>query len=138
MPCTTPSAYGSMRSRLRRRRCSRHCDGRRKASPLATDRTTSPTSRGPSRRASPLPGRVETERLCRPQGPERLFWTPPPGEAMALHPVRFLTLLLGVLLTPRPLTIVETGRIAGHVHDSTTGAPIQYAHVVIEHTSFGA
>jgi len=57
---------------------------------------------------------------------------------MTLHPVRFLTLLLGVLLTPRPLTIVETGRIAGHVRDSTTGAPIQYAQVVIEHTSFGA
>src|SRR6266496_400045 len=57
---------------------------------------------------------------------------------MALHPVRLLTLLLGVLLTPRPLTIVETGRIAGHVRDSTTGAPIQYAQVVIERTSFGA
>src|SRR6266540_4150461 len=138
MPSMMRSACGSTRSRSRRKRCSRHCDGRRKASLDATVRTTSPTSRGPSRRASPPPGKVETERLCRPQRSERLFWTPPPGEAMALHPVRLLTLLLGVLLTPRPLTIVETGRIAGHVRDSTTGAPIQYAQVVIERTSFGA
>src|SRR6267143_3857532 len=138
MPCTTPSACGSMRSRLRRRRCSRHCDGRRKASPLATVRTTSPTSPGLSQRASPRPGKVETERLCRPQESERLSWTPLPGEAMALHPVRFLALLLGVLLAPRPLTIVETGRIAGHVTDAATGGPIPQAHVFVAGTALSA
>jgi len=57
---------------------------------------------------------------------------------MALHPVRFLALLLGVLLAPRPLTIVETGRIAGHVTDAATGGPIPQAHVFVAGTALSA
>ena len=57
---------------------------------------------------------------------------------MALHPVRFLAVLLGVLLAPRPLTIVETGRIAGHVTDAATGGPIPQAHVFVAGTALSA
>src|SRR6266550_1783238 len=138
MPCTTPSGCGWTRSRLRRRRCSRHCAGRRKASPDATVRRGSLISPGRSQRASPPRGKVEPERLCRPQRSERLFWAPPPGGAMALHPVRFLVVLVGLLAASRPLAIVETGAISGHVRDSVSGAPIPNANVIVVGTAFGA
>ncbi len=45
---------------------------------------------------------------------------------MQLHPVRFLALLLGILVVPKPL--VETGTIAGHVMDHA-GVPV--ANVIV-------
>jgi Ca-activated chloride channel family protein len=57
---------------------------------------------------------------------------------MALHPVRFLVVLVGLLAASRPLGIVETGTISGHVRDSTSGAPIPNANVLVVGTAFGA
>jgi len=57
---------------------------------------------------------------------------------MVLHPVRFLVVLIALLAVSKPVAIVETGRIAGYVRDSTTGAPIQNAQVFLEGTPFGA
>src|SRR6266540_2967764 len=57
---------------------------------------------------------------------------------MVLHPVRFLVVLVGLLAASKPVATVETGRIAGHVRDSATGAPIQNAQVFLEGTPFGA
>jgi len=57
---------------------------------------------------------------------------------MALHPVRFLVVLVGVLAAARPLAIVETGTISGHVRDSVSGAPIANASVIVVGTAFSA
>ena len=57
---------------------------------------------------------------------------------MALHPVRFLVVLVGLLAASRPLAIVETGAISGHVRDSVSGAPIPNANVIVVGTAFGA
>jgi Ca-activated chloride channel family protein len=57
---------------------------------------------------------------------------------MALHPVRFLVVLVGLLAASRPLAIVETGTISGHVRDSVSGAPIPNASVIVAGTAFGA
>jgi len=56
---------------------------------------------------------------------------------MLLHPVRFLAVLMGVLVAPQPLAVLETGRIAGHVRDATSGAPVVNAHVVVVGTKLG-
>ena len=53
---------------------------------------------------------------------------------MALHPVRFLALLVGLIAASRP-TAVDTGTISGHVTDSTTGNPIHGAQISIAGTS---
>jgi Ca-activated chloride channel family protein len=55
---------------------------------------------------------------------------------MSLHPVRLL-LLLAALAAPRPLAVIETGGIAGHVR-GTAGAPVQNAQVIVVGTAFGA
>jgi Ca-activated chloride channel family protein len=57
---------------------------------------------------------------------------------MALHPVRFLVVLVGLLAASRPLAIVETGTISGHVRDSVSGAPMPNASVIVAGTAFGA
>ena len=57
---------------------------------------------------------------------------------MQLQSVRFLPLLLAILIVPRPLAIVETGRISGFVRASSGRAPIQYAQVSVEGTKLGA
>ncbi|MGH7522467.1 MAG: YfbK domain-containing protein [Gemmatimonadales bacterium] len=51
---------------------------------------------------------------------------------MQLHPVRFLALLLGILVVPKPL--VETGTIAGHVMDHA-GVPVANAIVTVVGTA---
>src|SRR5437867_375611 len=56
---------------------------------------------------------------------------------MAL-PVRFLVVLVGLLAASRPLAIVETGTISGHVRDSVSGAPIPNASVIVVGTAFAA
>ena len=56
---------------------------------------------------------------------------------MLLHPIRFLTVLMGVLVTPKPLAVVETGRISGHVRDAISGGPVVGANVVVVGTSLG-
>jgi len=48
--------------------------------------------------------------------------------------LRFLLLLVGMLAAPTTLTIVETGSIAGHVHDPQ-GKPIKSAMVAVVGTS---
>ena len=53
-----------------------------------------------------------------------------------LQPVRFCAVLLGVLLAPKTLALVETGRLSGHVRDAANKSPIPNAQVVIEGTSF--
>ncbi len=57
---------------------------------------------------------------------------------MALHPVRFLVVLFGLLAASRPLAIVGTGTISGHVRDSVSGAPIANASVMVVGTAFAA
>ena len=54
---------------------------------------------------------------------------------MLLHPVRLLTVLTGVLIAPRPLAVVETGRISGHIRDALSGNPVVGAQVVVVGTS---
>jgi Ca-activated chloride channel homolog len=56
---------------------------------------------------------------------------------MQLQPVRFLAVLAAVLLAPRSLAIVETGRISGHVFDAASGRPIANANVVVVGTPLG-
>ncbi|MGE5802184.1 MAG: YfbK domain-containing protein, partial [Gemmatimonadota bacterium] len=56
---------------------------------------------------------------------------------MLLHPVRFLTVLMGVLIVPKPLAVTETGRISGHVRDAISGSPVVGANVVVVGTSLG-
>lgn len=56
---------------------------------------------------------------------------------MPLQPVRFLAVLAAVLLAPRSLAIVETGRISGHVFDAASGRPIANANVVVVGTPLG-
>jgi Ca-activated chloride channel family protein len=56
---------------------------------------------------------------------------------MQFQPVRFLAVLAVVLLAPRSLAIVETGRISGHVFDAGSGSPIANANVVVVGTSLG-
>src|SRR6266576_1982487 len=127
-----------MRYRSRRRRCSKRCGESRKARPDATAPSSSPTSRGPKRRGSPHRKKVGTERLCRSRKLKRLSWTPFQEKAMALHPVRFLVVLFGLLAASRPLAIVGTGTISGHVRDSVSGAPIANASVMVVGTAFAA
>src|SRR6266550_1184052 len=127
-----------MRYRSRRRRCSKRCGESRKARPDATAPSSSPTSRGPKRRGSPHRKKVGTERLCRSRKLKRLSWTPFQEKAMALHPVRFLVVLFGLLAASRPLAIVGTGTISGHVRDSISGAPIANASVMVVGTAFAA
>ena len=55
---------------------------------------------------------------------------------MLLHPVRFLAVLIGVLVAPKPLAVTETGRVSGHVRDAANKSPIPNARVVIEGTTF--
>ena len=57
---------------------------------------------------------------------------------MPLHPVRFTAVLIGLLVAPKPLAVLETGRISGHVRDSGAGHPLANANVVVEGTSLGA
>ena len=57
---------------------------------------------------------------------------------MPLYPVRTLAVLCAVLFVPRPLAVVETGRISGHVRDATTGSPIKSANVIVVGTSLSA
>ena len=57
---------------------------------------------------------------------------------MPLNPVRILAVLCAVLFVPRPLAVVETGRISGHVRDATTGSPIKSANVIVVGTSLSA
>jgi len=54
---------------------------------------------------------------------------------MPVYPVRLIMLLIGALLAPRTLAVVETGSIAGHVRDATTSKPIVGANVVVVGTS---
>ena len=55
---------------------------------------------------------------------------------MLLHPVRVLAVLMAVLVAPKPLAVVETGRISGHVRQANTKTPLKGAMVEIEGTSF--
>ena len=57
---------------------------------------------------------------------------------MPLHSVRFTTLLIALLAVPKPLSVLETGRISGHVRDATTGNPIKGANVIVVGTSLAA
>lgn len=50
---------------------------------------------------------------------------------MPPYAVRLIPLFIALLATPRTLTVVETGNIAGHVRDRTTGKPIIGAQVEI-------
>src|SRR5882762_4848978 len=50
---------------------------------------------------------------------------------MPLHPVRLLALVVGLVAASRPLAIVDTGTISGHVRDSSTGQPIPGAQVSV-------
>src|SRR5438093_7260406 len=54
---------------------------------------------------------------------------------MPVYPVRLILLLIGALLAPTTLAVVETGSIAGHVRDATTSKPIVGANVVVVGTS---
>src|SRR6266511_35918 len=138
MRFTTLLESGSTRCRSRPRRCLRHCGERGRGKRDGLDRQTSLISPGPRRCASPHRGKVATERLCRSRQFKRLSWTPFQERAMALHPVRFLVVLVGVLAVARPLAIVETGTISGHVRDSVSGAPIANASVIVVGTAFAA
>src|ERR1043166_4172438 len=62
MRSMTPSASESTKCRSRRKRCSRHCAARRKASPPATVPTAFPRSPGPNPRACRPRGKAATER----------------------------------------------------------------------------
>ena len=53
---------------------------------------------------------------------------------MPLHPVRLLALVVGLVAASRPLAIVDTGTISGHVRDSSTGQPIPGAQVSVAGT----
>ncbi len=57
---------------------------------------------------------------------------------MPLHPVGFISVLIGLLVAPTPLAILETGRISGHVRDATTGTPIANVNVVVVGTTVGS
>jgi Ca-activated chloride channel family protein len=54
---------------------------------------------------------------------------------MPVYPVRLILLLIGALIAPTTLAVVETGSIAGHVRDATTSRPIVGANVVAVGTS---
>jgi Ca-activated chloride channel family protein len=54
---------------------------------------------------------------------------------MPVYPVRLILLLIGALIAPTTLAVVETGSIAGHVRDATTSKPIVGANVVVVGTS---
>lgn len=54
---------------------------------------------------------------------------------MLFHPVRLLALSTAVLSVPATRAAVEHGRIAGHVTDSTSGAPVANALVTVQGTS---
>src|SRR5258705_1675685 len=56
---------------------------------------------------------------------------------MPLHSVRFMVFLVAVLVVPRPMAVVETGSIAGHVRDAA-GSPIANVNVAAVGTAFGA
>ena len=53
---------------------------------------------------------------------------------MPLHPVRLLALVVALVAASRPLAIVDTGTISGHVRDSSTGQPIPGAQVSVAGT----
>src|SRR6266550_2879196 len=131
MRSTMRWACGSTRCRSRPRRCSRHCGRRRKASPGGSAQTVSPRSRGPSPPACRRRGKVGTERLCRPPRSERLSGTRQPGGTMPPSLIRLIPLLIALLTAPRTLPIVETGTVAGHVRDATSGRPIAGAVVEV-------
>src|SRR6266576_101323 len=131
MRSTMRWARGSTRCRSRPRRCSRHCGRRRKASPGGSAQTVSPRSRGPSPPACRRRGKAGTERLCRPPRSERLSGTRQPGGTMPSSLVRLIPLLIALLTAPRTLPIIETGTIAGHVRDATSGRPIAGAVVEV-------
>ena len=55
---------------------------------------------------------------------------------MQLHPVGLVAFLLAtVLVVPQPVALVETGTITGHVTDSTSGAPVANARVIVVGTA---
>ena len=54
---------------------------------------------------------------------------------MSVYPVRLILLLIGALIAPTTLAVVETGSIAGHVRDATTSKPVVGANVVVVGTS---
>jgi Ca-activated chloride channel family protein len=54
---------------------------------------------------------------------------------MPVYPVRLILLLIGALIAPTTLAVVETGSIAGNVRDATTGQPIVGANVLVVGTS---
>src|SRR6266576_1132333 len=135
MRSTMRWACGSTRCRSRPRRCSRHCGRRRKASPGGSAQTVSQRSRGPSPPACRRRGKVGTERLCRPPRSERRSGTRQPGGIMPSYAVRLIPLLIALLTAPRTLPIIETGTIAGHVRDVTSGKPIIGAVVEVVGTS---
>jgi len=54
---------------------------------------------------------------------------------MPVYPVRLILLLIGALIAPTTLAVVETGSIAGHVRDATTSKPVVGANVVVVGTS---
>src|SRR5467141_4793595 len=137
MPSTTPLGSGSTKCRSRPRRCSKHCVESRKARPDATVRSISPTLRGLTPRASPHPGKEGTGRLCRSPRSERLSGTLSPGGTVPVLSLRFVILLISMLAAPTTLTIVETGRIAGHVRDPQ-GTPVKHARVVVVGTALTA
>ncbi|HKA60715.1 MAG TPA: von Willebrand factor type A domain-containing protein [Gemmatimonadales bacterium] len=56
---------------------------------------------------------------------------------MPLYSARSTALLLALLVAPRSFTVLETGRISGHVRD-TSGIPIKGAQVTVVGTSLGA
>ena len=56
---------------------------------------------------------------------------------MQFQSVRFLPLLLGILMVPKPFEIIETGRISGFVRAAINREAIQYAQVTIEGTKLG-
>lgn len=57
---------------------------------------------------------------------------------MPLDSARFSFLLVGLILAPQPLAILETGRIQGHVRDAASGAPIANAQISVVGTAFAA
>src|SRR6266550_2656464 len=138
MRSTMPSAFASTRCRSRPRRCLKHCGERGRGRRDGWGPRASLISPGPNPCASPHRRKVGTERLCRSRKLKRLSWTPFQEKAMALHPVRFLVVLFGLLAASRPLAIVGTGTISGHVRDSVSGAPIANASVMVVGTAFAA